>query len=327
MVHRPTSSSASSAAGRGPTVPARLGAWLLPAAVGAGIVAFLHARDVGEARADDAPTIDIRVTDPPSLAFEATALGRATHALRLVISTTSKRTIQIEPLTFRFRPVRDGVVYPCEEARTRDDRWPSTLDPGGTIALTREVACETPLPGRYDVELRGRPRNGPDSAERTYGTFPLVIAPGANPPVKVPWDESLHAAASGTTEMRPSTDPNKARFVVAMINGSRAKVTLTSVRGIVKVARRGSTVAPCPEHSVDLVFNATLEPGRSQSLTTPLGCNIGADAVYDVDISIANAAGRRVKLATHSIRVGVLPPPPPRPDDTVSPPGKVIGGM
>lgn len=283
---------------------------------------------IPDARADEVPTLSVRVTDPPSISFEATALGRATHGLRLVISTSSRRPVHLEPLAFRFRPIRDGVQFFCEEPQTRDDRWPATLEPGTSFTLSREVACETPLPGRYDVELRARPRAAPLSAERTYGSFTMVIEPGANPPVKLPWDASLHAAASGTTEMRPSTDPNKARVVVAMINGTRAPVALTPVRAILKVTRRGSTVAPCPERSVELPFASSLEPGRSLSLTTPLGCNIAAEAVYDVDISVANAAGAKVKLATHAIRVGVLPPPPPRPEDGRSnAPGKVIGGM
>jgi hypothetical protein len=271
------------------------------------------------------PTITIRVADPPSLPFEATALGRARHPIRMVISSSSAVPLSLEPLSFRFRPMRDGVSFSCDEPAAPDDRWPALLEPGTSFTLERDVACETPLPGRYDVELRGRPRGASDAAERTYGSFSFTIEPGANPPVKLPWDPSLHGAASGTKEMRPSSDPNKARVVIALINGTRAPVTVGSVRATTRVARRGSTVAPCAERSFDLAFTGSLAPGRTQSLATPLGCKLEAEAVYDVDIAIANAAGTKVRLATHSIRVGVIPPPPPRPEDVQR--GKVIGGM
>jgi hypothetical protein len=272
-----------------------------------------------------AATLVIRVADPPAIAFEATSLGRASHPLRFVLTNSGTSAVQIEPLAFRLRPMRDGVVFACDEPQSRDDRWPSTLEGRASFTLARDVSCETPMPGRYDVELRGRPRGGPDSAERVYGSFAMQIDPGMNPPVRLPWEPSLHAAASGTKEMRPNKDPNKARIVVALINATRAPVTLAPIHAVMHVTRRGSTVAPCPVRDVTLAFGGALAPGRSQALSSPLGCDLSAEAVYDVDLSVSNASGASVRLAKHSIRVGVLPPPPPRPED--APVSKVIGGM
>ena len=273
----------------------------------------------------DVATLTVRVVDPPSLTYEATALGRATHTLRLVLTNTGTRSAQLEPLAFRFRPLREGVLFSCDEPQIGDDRWPATLEAGASFTLTREVACDTALPGRYDVEMRARPRGGPESAERTYGSFVLRIEPGANPPVHVPWDASLQVAASGTKELRPTKDPKAVRIVLAMINGTRAPLTLAPVHASFRVTRRGSTVPPCPERGVDLAFTGALMPGRSQTLATPLGCELFAEAIYDVDIAIANAAGTKVHVATHAVRVGILPPPPPRPEDVER--GKVVGGM
>ena len=270
-------------------------------------------------------TLVIRVTDPPAIAFEATTLGRASHSLKLVITNPGTSPVQIEPLAFRLRPMRDGVVFSCDEPQSRDDRWPSTLDGRASFTLSRDVSCETPMPGHYDVELRVRPRGGPDSAERIYGSFGMRIDPGTNPPVRLPWEQSIHAAASGTKEMRPTKDPNKARIVVALINATRTPVALAPVHAVMRVTRRGSTVAPCPVRDVVLDFKGSLASGRSQALSSQLGCELSAEAVYDVDLAIANPSGARVHLTTHSIRVGVLPPPPPRPED--APVSKVIGGM
>ncbi len=269
--------------------------------------------------------LTVRIAAPPAVAFDSTALGRATHPFRLVLTNPGTRRIELEPLAFRLHPMRDGVAFSCDEPQARDDRWPSTLEAGASFAISREVACDTPLPGRYDVEVRGRPRGGPNSAERTYGSFSMQIDPGANPPVRMPWETSLHAAAAGTTEMRPSRDPKAARIVVGLINATRAPVTLVPLRASLRVTRRDSTVPPCVDHVVDLAFTGSLAPGRVQTLATPLGCELSVDAVYDVDVSVTNGAGAKVKLATHAIRVGVLPPPPPRPEDVQQ--GKVIGGM
>ena len=292
-------------------------------AAAAGAVALVFASPVG-AR-DDATPLVFRVADPPALGFEATALGRASHPVRLVVTNTGRQAAQVEPLAFRFRPVREGVAFACDEPYGEEPRWPATLDSGASFTITRQVSCETPLPGRYEVDVRGRPRGGADSDERTYGAFAIQIEPGANPPVRLPWESSLHAAASGTKEMRPTKDPNKARIVVALVNGTKSAITLTPLRAFMRVTRRGSTVAPCAEKGVDLAFSGTLAPGRTVTMATPLGCELPAEAIYDVAVGIGNASGARVHLANHSLRVGVLPPPPPRPED--SQPGKVIGGM
>ncbi len=277
----------------------------------------------GEERAAGAPMIALRVADPMTVTFDTTALGRATHAVRLVISNPGKQTIALKPLVFQFHPMHAGVAYACEESQGNDDRWPAVLEPGSSFTLTRGVTCETPLVGRYDVEILGRPRGAPDSVTRTYGSFVLQVEPGANPPVRLPWDTSLHVAASGTKEMRPSDDRRKARIVIAVVNGTRAPVPLSPLHAVLRVSRRGSTVAPCGERTVDLSFSGSLGPGRAQTQTAPLGCDLSAEAVYDVDVSLASPAGARLHVATHTIRVGVLPPPPPREDSE----GKFIGGM
>lgn len=296
------------------------------AALTGALAAFSPSPAAAGDEATSATSITFRVMEPPVLSFESTALGRATHPVRVVVTNTGARTVQLDPLAFRVRPVRDGVAFTCDEPRGEEARWPATLEPGASFTISKQVSCETPLPGRYDMELRGRPRGGPDSAERTYGTFAVQIDPGANPPVRLPWEGSLHAAASGTKDMRPTTDPNKARIVVAMINGTKKPLTLAPLRATMRVSRRGSTVAPCAEHSAELAFNGPLAPGQTVSLAAPLRCQLSAEAVYDVDVALTNASGNRVHVATHTIRVGVIPPPPPRPEQGQQP-GKLLGGM
>jgi hypothetical protein len=125
--------------------------------------------------------------------------------------------------------------------------------------------------------------------------------------------------------MRPSKDPNHARIAVALINGTRAPVSLAPVHATVRVARRGSHVATCTEHGVDLAFTGSLGAGSSQSLGAPLGCALSAEADYDVDVSLANASGAKVHLGTYGIRVGFFVSPRPRLEDFA--PDRSLDGM
>jgi hypothetical protein len=259
----------------------------------------------------DTASLALKVVDPPVLSFDVTGLGRATHPLRLVLSNRAAHAVKIEPLVIHYRPTRDGVTYPCDEPSGRDDRFPASLEANESFSFPQTVTCNTPLPGRYEVEMRARPRSAPTSAERSYGSFPLQIDPGSNPPVRVPWETAIYAAASGTKDMRPSNNPNAARIVIAMINATKAPFVLAPVHATLRVTRRGSSVQACPDRNVDLAFTGTLEVGRSQSLGMGLGCDISAEALYDVEVSVANASGARVRIATHGIRVTVNAPSSP----------------
>jgi hypothetical protein len=303
-------------------------------------IVFLTARAVAAALVGavmlSAPAVDasgeptalaMHVADPRPVAYEATALGRATHSIRIAMTNPGTRAVQLAPVVFRFRPTRDNVTYACEDATGEAARWPATLDAGATFMLTREVSCETPLPGRYEVEILGRPRSAPDASERVHGSFSLQIDGGANAPVRVPWEPALYAASSSTKDMWPSKDPGAARVVLALINPTHGPVALAPAHATLRVTRRGSTAAPCPERGVDLAFNGALSSGGSRAVTMPLGCALAAEAIYDVDVAIAGAGTARVHVATHSIRVGVIPPPSPRAEDVQPAAGKVMGGM
>ncbi|MDB5218208.1 MAG: hypothetical protein JWO86_6135 [Myxococcaceae bacterium] len=270
-------------------------------------------------------TLTMRVADPPPISYEATALGRATHSVRLVITNTGTKPAPLTPLVFRFRPTRDNVTFNCEDTSGEPARWPPTLEAGASYTLTRDVSCETPVPGRYEVATLGRPRGGSDASERDYGYFSLQVDAGANAPVHVPWEPALYAASTASSDIWPSKDPSTARVVVALINASRSPLALAPVHATMRVTRRGSTAAPCPERGVELAFNGTLASGSSRTVTMPLGCALAADAIYEVDVAIANAAGTKVHVATHAIRVGVIPPPGPRREGDPGM-GKVIGG-
>ena len=289
----------------------------------AALIAFAGFGSVPAVAADPPPPIAVRVTGPGPVSYDATALGRASRALRILVSNPAARALALVPFTFRFRPVRDGVAFSCDEPSGESDRWPASLAAGASFTVSRDVSCETPLPGHYDFEVRGRPRGAPEADERSFPSFPVVVEPGPNPPVPLPWEPSIHAAASATRELRP-IDRKDARVVIAMINGSKNAATLGPLAAQFHVTRRGAKLPPC-DHTVNLAFSGQIQPGHVHPISSTLGCDVSAEAVYDVDIAVTNASGARVKLASQAIRVGVLPPPPPRPEDTGF--SRIQGGM
>ena len=259
--------------------------------------------------------LTLKIAEPGVRAYDSTALGRATHTVRLSLSNPTSQAVPTEPMLMRFRPSRDGIPYECDEPRSRDTRWPRSLDAGATFSFVRDVTCETPLPGRYQVEVLGRAQSAAPGTERAIGSFAMQIDPGPNPPLAVPWESSIFAAVAGTKDLRPVRDPNAARIVVALVNASKVPVTLGTSRVTLRVSRTGSPVAVCPERIVEMPFAGTLAPGRSQSQSTSLGCDISAEAQYDVEVGLAGPNGARLHLASHPIRVRVNAPDSPGPQD------------
>lgn len=259
----------------------------------------------------EGPPLSVRIVDPPPVAFESTALGHARHRVRITLANASSRPVALGVQSFRFLATKDGVTYDCADTDAAVVRLPLALDPGAAVTVERAVACETPMPGRYDVEVRAHPRDGSGS-ETTLGSFVLMIEAGPNAPVRVPWDPRLAAAATATHEIRPTLDPTAVRVIVAMINTTHGDVPLAPAKVLLHVMRRESTAPPCPDRTIDLAFAGTLGVGKSAELTSPVACDFSREGVYDLDVTVLSPSGR-AKLAALTVRSAVLPTPHPLP--------------
>lgn len=264
-------------------------------------------------KADGTVPLMTHIEPPEPLSYDESELGRATHDVRVTLTNPNPVAVPLSELAFRFRPKRDGVEYACKETVSTSDRWPSELRPGKTVSADRSITCETPLPGRYDVEVHARAaRAGEDAKDQLLGSFPLQIDPGKAPPVALPWDERLYAAAETTKEIRPGE--KSGRLFVAVINGSNDDITATPLRASLRVRQRGTKKEACPVHEVQIPFSETLEAGRRQLLDVPLQCKFPREGIYDVDVTIVRDRAR-VELGTFSVRAIVVPvmPVPRRP--------------
>jgi hypothetical protein len=261
-----------------------------------------------DARADDFATLAVEVEPPRSLAYDDTVLGRARHAVHVVVSNKTAQSVALAPVTFRFVAMREGIAYDCKTVEGEPDRWPKTLASGDSVDARRTMICETPLPGTYDVKVYVQPRNGDPDRERVVASFPLEIEKGTNPPVRSPWDKDVWVAASGTRDRRPADPPP--RILVALINGANKQTAISSATVTLRVNRRGGTKAPCADIVAPLAFSGTLEAGRSQSLPTVLKCDFSKEGIYEIVVTVESGGGR-VKVGTIPIRVAFIPTPIP----------------
>lgn len=261
-----------------------------------------------DSRADTVPRLSVRIAAPPPVAFDSTALGHATHRVRITFGNPNSTPIALGPHLFRFTPTKDGLTYECEDGMD-DTRWPMALDPGVSVTVERVVHCNTPLVGRYDVEVRAR-RTEPGAVENVLGSFVLTIDGGPNAPVRSPIDGRVWIAASATREIRPGLQSQSSmpRVHFAFVNTTRSDVALAPTRFALHVMRRESTAPPCPERIVDVPGTPAIAGAKTFSFATPLTCDFTREGVYDVDISLLTPNGR-VKIGVVAIRAAVLPTP------------------
>lgn len=281
----------------------------------------------GAAAQDEAgfATLEVRVDPPVALSFDDTVIGRARHAVTIEVRNPSAARVALSDVVFRFVPIKDGMVFACKTDLGEADRWPKTLDPGERVVAKRGMQCETPLVGRYDVQVRVRratpaERRGSDgpstrsndgpsgSGERIIASFPLVIEPGTNPPKTVPWDKRLLAAATATKDRRPADPPPK--VIVGYVNASTQPIALSAAKATLHVKRRGGTDAPCEDQIAELPFRGELAPGQTVTLPTTLTCPMQDEGIYEIATSLSDGK-TAVAVADLAVRVSVIPTPVP----------------
>lgn len=306
--------------GRSPRIRAGLQATAAALALTVGTIA---PRDAAAQDGDGFATLEVHVDPPVALSFDDTVIGRARHAVTIEVRNPSASRVALTEVAFRFVPVKDGVVFTCKTDIGEADRWPKTLDPGERVVAKRGMLCETPLVGRYDVQVRVRAltpaerrgsapaqakRDASDHGERVIASFPLVIEPGTNPPKTVPWNGRLQAAATATKDRRPADPPPK--VIVGYINASKQPIELSASRVTLHVKRRGGTDAPCDDQVADVPFRGSLAPGQSVGLPVTLTCPMQDEGIYEIATTLGDGKAS-LPVADLAVRVSVIPTPVP----------------
>lgn len=249
--------------------------------------------------------LDARLRVPPVVGFDPVRLGHAVLPARLSLANASNAPVPLGTRQLEFLARGVYATYPCEVRAPDVDRWPAVLEPGAVANVERTLACDTPLPGAYEIEVRWAQT---PATEPALATAALQIEPGPAPPVPLSTRPALRAVASGTRELEPSRAAGRVRIVLGMANASAHAVPLPSLVIETSLHLRGSALA-CKERR-EVALTGELESGRQHVLWMPLSCALPTEGVWEVDVDVGEPAGPPVRLPKHVVRVSAVTRPP-----------------
>lgn len=261
---------------------------------------LLLAAAPARAEADFRLDVSARPVEAVPLPYAATALGRATHRVHVVLSNPSTQRATLERALFRWTASRGGIAYACEDRTERNPREDLRLQPGRTVAMEAAVSCETPLPGDYAVQLTVLGAAGPIGGT----SFVISIGAGATAPVRLSGNSGPWIAAAVTREARPSRDaPTGARVAIAIINGSKDTLALAPLSAHVRTTARGAKASACADQVTPIGARGELPGGQVHTDWIPLECRLAQEGIYDVRVSVGSAGREPLLIATLALRV------------------------
>ena len=254
----------------------------------------------------------VQVNAPSAVPYDLTMLGPTNKGITIRLTNTSRHAVDVSGADAVFTATRNGVAFPCAahpRARAKY-RGPSSLPPGESIALDREIECSMPLPGHYKIgvfltfEDRGQ-RTTPDFAnELTFnveGTGPT--------PRRYASREGLYLGLAGAPVTLPLSPEAWARgdyhVVVAAINASSDPIPLGPAR-LSFLTYKGMSALPCSGASESLAFPRELAPGATVTLAVPVACAPSQEGMYQIVGRLAfegerkeTEIGRVILVVTH----------------------------
>ena len=235
------------------------------------------------------PNLRVAVTGPATTKTQRTAGG-----YRVAVSMTNggAAPMRLGTTTMLFAVTRDGVDFPCAPSGSAGPASdPSTLAPGQTMKLERELPCALPVAGKYEVRayLRfGQDPTSPPLATELVGTFPVEVTRpdvanehpyGPNP--------GLIVVIDGKPQTRPLTADEAKQGLysvfVDVTNTTKKPIELKTPRVVFTATRNGQPVKCSPDMAKTiLVGPTTVEPGRTERYTAPVQCDLTAEGQYEL---------------------------------------------
>lgn len=250
--------------------------------------------------------VEAKLKVPASVVFEPARLGHAVLPARLALTNLTRAAVPLGSRHVEFLARGALAAYACEVRAPDGDRWPAALEPGSTTNVERTIACETALPGAYEIEARFE---GTPAADPPLASAPLQIDPGPSPPVPLSTRPALRAIATGTREVEPSQVPGRVRIVLGLTNATARPVPLPTVVIETALHLRGSTLT-CRDRR-EVALTGELGAGRQHALWMPLSCAIPKEGDWEVDVDVGEPSGPPVRLPKHVVHVSVVAQPPP----------------
>ncbi len=247
--------------------------------------------------------LTFEVRGPKSAPYDAPSLGAGagrTIALRIV--NDSSRPASLARLAIGFAATRDGVAFPCVEGESiANERLPASVGPHASIEIDRTIACTTPLPGIYEIDVFTHDtRTGP----RHVGHVQLELVAGAHAPRAL--EHGLSATLLGAKRTPPLSERawNEGDYhvVLALINGGPRAVPLGPASLSFLVYKKGSPY-PCQSEAKPLALPAELAPGSVYTESLPISCAPSEEGAYEVSGRFRLDDGGEVEIGRFALRV------------------------
>lgn len=240
------------------------------------------------------PALRVAVSGPAQAKpYRSGIAGGEPYKVTVKLTNGSNADVPVASPNVFFQVRRDNVEYPCAPTTgtmKSPAGEPAQLSPGQSFTLSREVSCDLPVVGKYEVRayLRFGAGGAPDPKE-LIGTLPVDVVPAAGT-AHTPYAEKpgLVVVMSGGSQTRPLTadEAKKGQYSawIDVTNTTPQPVELKNPKVVFQATREGAKVKCLPDmEKAVLQGPATLEPGRTHRFTAPVQCDLSKEGSYEIN--------------------------------------------
>jgi hypothetical protein len=261
--------------------------------------------------------VGVALRGPAHAPYIPTILRAEAAPVSLILRNSGARPVRVGSVEASFRALREGVEFPCAPPARVAAREPSSLQPGESFTIERDLGCVLPLPGTYVVSVDVRLGDG---VSRPAGTFPLVVDAGPVAPRPYPGRPGLFVLVVGDNATELWTADQWARgayrVLVAAINASDRALPVGPVSVTFDVHRHGSPLT-CAGQAERVDLPEYVMPGATALGAVPLTCAPEETGAYDVigrvllegDTESVEAGRLGLTVAHDPLRFAPIPDP------------------
>ena len=252
------------------------------------------------------PEITVALRGPTGeLRYDPESFGPSGQIIGVTLTNRGTVAVDLAPLAISLSATREGVSFPCRATAPPAgvaEREPSSLAPGASFELDRELSCTLAVPGHYEVAVA-------IGGERA-GVLDVNVAESPRAPRAMKDRPGLFVGMAGSAVTRPLPPEAWARgdyqVVIAFINASKQTLPLAPAKIVFLTYRQGATLS-CSGQTNDIQLPPELASGEVHLVKSPVACAPAEVGVYEV---VGNLDMRgTAKLEIGRVRIDVTRDP------------------
>lgn len=261
-----------------------------------------------------APSLRVEVHGPSQSPYVAESFGALTRTVVLSVTNDSDERKPLPRLWAHYTALREGIPFRCSpsQAGIVKGSEPSALEPHQTFSIERELACLTPLPGAYQVEVRvsaGKEPAAFEDAERV-GSFVLRVLDSPAAPRPIAALSGVFVGMGGARVTRPLSragwQAGDYRVLVIVVNAGRRAQPLGRITLSFETTKQGAGL-PCAGESEPLKLPAELAPGAVEFLRIPVTCAPSEPGKYEIAGRLLLESGFAASVGSIHVEVSENP--------------------